>query len=746
MTATPEAPTRHPLAQSFDTMGDDYYRDPALHLAAVRDETPVFFYPPLHSWIVTRRADVELVLSDWQKFSSAGNTATVVPEQHRAVFPQELVTRMILGMDPPLHTESRNVAQRGFTKARMEALQPEIEARANRIIDKFENNGAGNLMEDYSLELTTQTIMALLDLDYAYEPMMRQLRDDLFTIIASAHEDMPEDFKAAVWDRFIEASLVLRDIIDSRRDSDADDLISVMASARKDNGEPALSTPLIALHVAEFAAAGTDTTSQAMTNAVLFVTAHPEALDEAIADPELWPRVFEETVRRRPSSTFTGRRATADVVLGGAHIRAGDNIQVALASANTDPEHVARPFEFDIHRPAPEDHLAFTKGRHTCLGQSLARVQGATGLKVLFERLPSLRPDNPDELDFLRVALLPFRRSLHVSWDVADVERQLKRVQRQMPLTVLEHRDEADGVLSLTLGHPDGGSLPAWSPGAHIDLHCGTGDDAPVRQYSLSSSPAQTDRWRVGVLREPDGRGGSAYIHQHLRTGSQVTVTWPRNNFPLRTAARYLFIAGGIGITPLLPMIEQAEAQGADWQLLYGGRTRASMAFVGELTRYGERVQLRPQDELGLLDLAGLLGEVTDDTLIYCCGPEPLLAAAELASAHWPVGSLHTERFAPRTILLTEPDTAFQVEFAESGITATVPAGRTILDVAEENGITTLSSCKEGTCGTCETRILAGRAEHRDSILTTTEQEANETLMICVSRAEKGCGRLVLER
>ncbi len=169
------------------------------------------------------------------------------------------------------------------------------------------------------------------------------------------------------------------------------------------------------------------------------------------------------------------------------------------------------------------------------------------------------------------------------------------------------------------------------------------------------------------------------------------------------------------------------------------------MAFLDELARYGDRVVVRPQDEYGLLDLAGQLGQAQDGTLVYACGPEPLLQALEDVMAGWPVGSLHTERFAPKTVVRTEPDEAFEVEFAETGVTATVPAGRSILAVAEECGITALSSCQEGTCGTCETRILAGRADHRDSILSPSEQEANETMMICVSRAQKGCPRLVLQ-
>nr|WP_246657901.1 PDR/VanB family oxidoreductase [Arthrobacter yangruifuii] len=316
-----------------------------------------------------------------------------------------------------------------------------------------------------------------------------------------------------------------------------------------------------------------------------------------------------------------------------------------------------------------------------------------------------------------------------------------------MNLQVLERREASDGVVSLTLGHPDGGELPHWKAGAHVDIHVPNGELEPfVRQYSLSSDPEERTTYRIGVLKEVSGRGGSAAVHEALLPGSRVTVSWPRNNFRLAAAPHYLFIAGGIGITPILAMIREAERAGSDWQLVYGGRTRTSMAFLEELAVYGDRITVVPQDELGRLDLPGLLAQPREDTLIYACGPEPLLHAAEEHAAHWPKDSLRLERFAPKIIERTLPDTPFEVEFANSGTVVTVGAEQTILEAAQEAGLPVLSSCKTGTCGTCETPILSGTADHRDSILTASEQEANGTLMICVSRAAGGCPRLVLGR
>jgi ferredoxin-NADP reductase len=212
-------------------------------------------------------------------------------------------------------------------------------------------------------------------------------------------------------------------------------------------------------------------------------------------------------------------------------------------------------------------------------------------------------------------------------------------------------------------------------------------------------------------------------------------VRGPRNNFPLIASPRYLFIAGGIGITPILPMVAAAHAAGAEWRLVYGGRRRSSMAFLDELEQYGDRVSVRPHDETGLLDLDTLLAVPQPDTLVYTCGPEPLLAAVEEQCSDWPPSSLHVERFNPKPLTESRHDDAFDVVLARSELKLHVPSDRSILQVVEEAGVGVLSSCTEGMCGTCETPVLEGRPDHRDSVLTDEERMAGECMMICVSRA-----------
>ena len=308
----------------------------------------------------------------------------------------------------------------------------------------------------------------------------------------------------------------------------------------------------------------------------------------------------------------------------------------------------------------------------------------------------------------------------------------MTRPEPELGLVVASRAAVADGVITLDLRDPAGATLPGWSPGAHIDLLLGRG---LTRQFSLCGDPADRARWRIAVLREPGGRGGSAYVHDAVVEGSLVRARGPRNHFRLEPADRYLFIAGGIGITPILPMLAAADADGRPWTLTYGGRTAASMAFRADLlARYPGRVRIRPQDQTGLLDLAGLLDGLQPGTLVYCCGPPPLLDALADHCAGWPAGLLHVERFAPPPAG-APPGPGFEIELAQAGLTLTVPPGQSILEVVEAAGVTVLSSCTEGTCGTCETAVLAGLPEHRDSVLSPAEQAAADTMMICVSRS-----------
>ncbi|WP_100415541.1 PDR/VanB family oxidoreductase [Mumia flava] len=307
-------------------------------------------------------------------------------------------------------------------------------------------------------------------------------------------------------------------------------------------------------------------------------------------------------------------------------------------------------------------------------------------------------------------------------------------------VTVVAKRLVADGVCELTLADPYGRRLPDWTPGSHIDLVL-PGDH--VRQYSLCGDRRDATTYTIAVLREPDGRGGSAAVHDDLEPGDLLGIGGPRNHFRLSPAPHHLFIAGGIGITPILAMVRAVEAMGGSWELLYGGRSRSSMAYLEELEAYGSRVRVVPQDAEGLLDLGAAMASLPEGTRVSCCGPAPLLAAVEARGTMLPAGSVRTERFVAADQPAPVRSTSFEIELAASGRVVEVAPGRPVIDALADAGVHVLTSCRQGICGTCETGVVAGVPDHRDALLSDDERERGDTMFVCVSRA---CSdRLVLD-
>jgi len=310
----------------------------------------------------------------------------------------------------------------------------------------------------------------------------------------------------------------------------------------------------------------------------------------------------------------------------------------------------------------------------------------------------------------------------------------------RFPLRVAARRTVAADVVAIDLAAVGPEPLPTWQPGAHLDVEVAPGVE---RQYSLVTT-TDDGHWRVAVLREHGGRGGSVAVHDTLEVGSTVTVGGPRNHFAFDPDRPAVFVAGGIGITPIAAMIAEAELRGTPWELHYAGRRRDAMAFAEDLVAdHPGRVSLAVADEGTRLDVDALLA-APRDAVVYCCGPKRLMDAVEAAAAHWPDGSVRVERF-EASDAATLPGTEFEAELAVSGMTLTVPADRTLLEVAEDAGVFVLSSCREGTCGTCETPVLEGSVDHRDAVLSAAEQAGDHTMIICVSRAARGCPRLVLD-
>jgi tetrachlorobenzoquinone reductase len=300
---------------------------------------------------------------------------------------------------------------------------------------------------------------------------------------------------------------------------------------------------------------------------------------------------------------------------------------------------------------------------------------------------------------------------------------------------------ETATVKSLELRAADGTALPAFSAGAHIDLHL---QNSLTRSYSLLNSQAERHRYLIGVALEREGRGGSRHLHELVRIGDRIPISRPRNLFALNeTASQTILIGGGIGVTPLLSMAKRLAEVAHHWHIHYCCRSRSMAPFLDQLEPYADSVTLRFDDEMqGFLNIKALM-DAAPQAHFYCCGPKPMMAAFEDAARQTGLASpqCHLEYFQPREDITQLNE--FSVELVRSGKTVVVHPGQTILEVVRSAGVTTASSCELGICGECQTTVLEGVPDHHDSVLSDAEREANKTMMICCSSSKRP--KLVLD-
>jgi ferredoxin-NADP reductase len=291
-------------------------------------------------------------------------------------------------------------------------------------------------------------------------------------------------------------------------------------------------------------------------------------------------------------------------------------------------------------------------------------------------------------------------------------------------------------TVAFELASADGSPLPPWEPGSHIELMLPLRDgEDVVRQYSLCGKPGDTQAWRIVVHREPHGRGGSAWLCDSAKVGQRLEARGPHNRFPFVPSPRVTFVAGGVGITPLLPMIAAAQAAGCDWHFLYLARSESDMSLLDEIRQLPEtRITLHPSGTRGRFDLSAWTNTLRAGDAVFACGPLRLLDDLEVLHQRASAWRLHLERF-ENPNMMTRDDNAFEVVLARSGRSVQVGAGESILNVLLREGLDLDCSCREGVCGTCEQRVLQGIPDHHDAVLTAEERRQNTHMMICVSRS-----------
>jgi len=763
--AAPQAPNGCPVsghAAAFNPFEDAYLQDPPEYLRWAREQEPVFYSPELGYWVVTRYDDIKAIFRNHGSFSPANALEKITPPSAAV---QEVLNsynyamgRTLVNEEEPAHMARRRLLLEPFTPEALKHHEPMVRKLARDYVDRFIDDGRADLVDQMLWEVPLTIALHFLGVDEEDMPLLRQY-SIAHTVNTWGRPSEEEQIKVAhaVGNFWQLAGKILEKM---RRDPSGPGWMKFGIRMQAEHPEVVTDSYLHSMMMAGIVAAH-ETTANATANALRLLLQHPTAWREICENPELIPNAVEECLRFAGSIIAWRRVAITDVTVGGIELPAGTKFMMVMASGNHDERHFPEADLLDIHRDNAGDHLSFGYGAHQCMGKNLARMELQIFLEELSRRLPHMALV-PQTFHYLSNTSFRGPEHLLVQWDPAQnpERRDPSLLQREQPVRIGEStrattgramrvtavREVAEGVKEIRLAPADGRPVPRWTPGAHIDIECG--DTGLSRQYSLCGDPAHPQELVIGVLLDPQSRGGSAWVHQHLNAGDTVKVRGPRNHFRFdETAQRVVLVAGGIGITPIATMAHRARQLGIDYELHYCGRSRRTMAYVAELqAEHGERLRLHVADEGTRADIPALLGQPRPDTQVYACGPERLLDALQQACAAWPDDALRVEHFhASGGALDPSKEHAFEIELKDSGLVLQVPADRTVLEALRSANIDVPSDCGEGLCGSCEVHVVSGQIDHRDVVLTRSEREANQKMMVCCSRSRLCGERLVLE-
>ncbi len=627
-----------------------------------------------------------------------------------------------------------------FRPTQIARLRVAIREIAESVLDSVTEPTQWDLMR-LCWEIPARTYCELVSIPHTESGTVIRIADSVLGTLLNVDTRRREEAEAAI----LESVDIVRIHLDARRSDLGDDFTSVMIRQQQDGlmTEEQLVAQSFAL-----LQASVDNTAHQMGNTFGLLLTEPERWRRLVADRSVRAAAIEEAIRLHPRFGTIFRLASKDVRIDDLTIPEGTWAFVSTRAGQRDPRFFDEPDVYRWDRPSMRP-LMFGAGPYNCLGQNLARMEIEEALDAVAERYPDLelvggwgrRSTNAvSETTELVVDLGPERRSERVRTQApeptpvaADESVPGFRPGERLIDAVIDGIEPVGkDVLSLRIRAASGEDLPEWAAGAHVDLLLpGVG----ARQYSLCGRADERAVYRVAVLREPAGSGGSAYVHERLRAGDAVQLRGPRNTFGLQPASGYRFVAGGIGITAILPMVREAEARGDDWTLVYLARSTQGHAFRDELDDLPrERVTLVNTAETGRPPIESVVGTYREGSMLYACGPAGLLEA--ISASSWPADAIHFERFEPDRAAIDAPRQPFRLTLAASGKTIEVPAEVSALDAVIEAGVPWPYSCREGTCGSCEVRVLAGAVDHRDAILTPAERRANESMMLCVSRAQ----------
>jgi cytochrome P450/ferredoxin-NADP reductase len=744
-------PVSHRAAE-FDPFEDAYQQDPPEYVRWAREQEPVFYSPKLGYWVVTRYEDIKAIFRDNITFSPSIALEKITPtgEEANAVLASYnyAMNRTLVNEDEPAHMPRRRVLMEPFTPEALKHHEPMVRRLTREYMDRFIDDGKADLVDQLLWEVPLT--VALHFLGVPEEDMDTLRKYSIAHTVNTWGRPKPEEQVAvahAVGNFWQLAGKILDKM---RKDPSGAGWMKYGIRKQAEHPDVVTDSYLHSMMMAGIVAAH-ETTANAAANALKLLLQHPTAWREICEDPSLIPNAVEECLRHNGSVAAWRRLATKDVRVGSVDIPAGSKLLIVLSSANHDEHHFADPDLVDIRRDNSSDHLTFGYGAHQCMGKNLARMELQIFLEEFSKRLPHMRLCDQQ---FTYLANTSFRGPEHVwvEWDATQnpERRNPGLLDAVSPVRVGEPSRGAisrtvvvDSVTRLTgeivrlrLVSPDGRPFPRWTPGSHIDLECGEAELS--RQYSLCGDPKDAHTLEIAVLREPESRGGSRFVHERIQPGDRLKIRGPRNHFRFDESSRKaIFIAGGIGITPIIAMARRARELGMEYTLHYSGRSRSTMAYLDDLScEHGDRLHVYAKDEGMRCDFAALLASPQPDTRVYACGPVRMLEALESHGAAWPDDAIRIEHFAS-TLTRLDPakEHAFEAELKDSGITVSVAADQTLLAALRAANIDVQSDCNEGLCGSCEVRVLDGAVDHRDVVLTRAEREANGKMMSCCSRA-----------
>lgn len=733
-------------AESFDPFSLDYQLNPGEHVRWARENEPIFYDSNLGYWVVTRYEDIQQVFRDNVTYSPANALEKITPLTSEAQSILESydfgLDRTLVNEDEPDHTLRRRALAHAFDVENLTEHEEMVRRLVTERIDSFIGRGYADLVTELLYEVPLTVAFHFLgvpehDMEMLHKYSVAHTVSTWGRPTPSEQKDIAQSV-GKFWK-------LCGEILEELRESpDAEGWMPMSIRAQMEQPEVVTDSYLHSMMMAGIVAAH-ETTAYSSANAMKLLLENSEVWELICNRPELIPNAIEESLRLSGGVAAWRRVTTKPTMLGGVELPEGAKLLMVSASANRDPEMFPDPDAIDLYRDNVAKHLTFGFGSHQCLGKNLARLEMQVMIQELVERIPHMKLVAGQDFGYIPNTSFRGPQHLRVVWDPADNPELRGAVSSRRPPIVFNGPDRsgrtremkvvtvefsATDIARIVMEPIDGSRLPLVYPGAHIEIEAG----GVNRHYSLCGQ--NPNSWEIAVALDPNGRGGSAWIHQNVEVGTILKVRGPRCNFRYNKTAKHLIlVAGGVGITPMLAMADEAKQAGMSYELHYSGRRRSAMAYLDRVFRdHGDNAHVYVSEEGTRLDIDGFVDRYDDGVQLLTCGPDRLTNEVLAKLRCWPDDTVLRESFSAANLLDDANNQSFAVVINSTGEELQVPANTTLLEHLENAGYEMYADCHEGLCGTCEISVIAGDIEHRDHLLTKREKALGTRMLPCVSR------------